>query len=67
MYRVKDKNNMRFEILQNFGDNDFQSGIVEITKHSDKKNRYFSIYNATFQNYTKVEVNNKNMIARECK
>ena len=65
MYRVKDKNNMRFEILQNFGDNDFQSSIVEITKHSDKKNRYFSIYNATFQNYTKVEVNNKNMIARE--
>ena len=65
MYKVKDKNNMRFEILQNFGDNDFQSAIVEITKHSDKKNRYFSIYNATFQNYTKVEVNNKNMIARE--
>ena len=65
MYIVKDKNNMRFEILQNFGDNDFQSSIVEITKHSDKKNRYFSIYNATFQNYTKVEVNNKNMIARE--
>ena len=65
MYKVKDKNNMRFEILQNFGDNDFQSAIVEITKHSDKKNRYFSIYNATFQKYTKVEVNNKNMIARE--